>query len=371
MGGYPVGHLAGGKEEAYQALAERLSRFPVGVVINDTLMEILQLLYTKDEADAGSKFPLKPRPLAEIAGLIGMPAEKAGKFLNGMAEKGLVTDISRKGTTYYMLNPIVVGFFEFSLMRNDRANLRELSSLFERYLHDRSVVKEIFGADTKMFRSLVYENYIPELVQTEVLSYEKAERVIRESGGGGLSICACRHKSYHLGKPCSYPMEDVCTSLGRPAEWVLRHGFARKASVDDLLKNLERTYKLGLVLTCDNVIDEPAYICHCCGCCCGVLQSIRDYEVHSIQPSNFMPQIDPDTCLSCDACIEACHINALKESGGENPVLDCEICIGCGVCASVCPGGAIQMVRQEQLHTPPQNKITQMINIALERNRFS
>ncbi len=365
-----MGHLAGGKEKTYRALAERLSRFPVGVVINDTLMEILQLLYTESEAAVGSKFPMKPRPLAEIAELTGMPEDKTAAVLNDMAGKGLVVDIPRKGTTYYMLNPIVVGFFEFSLMRADGASVRELSKLYEQYFHDKDLVEEVFGSDTKMFRSLVYERYIPELVQTEVLDYEKAEAVIRESGGGGLSLCACRHKNYHLGKPCHYPMEDICTSLGRPAEWLLRRGLARKASVDDLLANLERSYKLGLVLTCDNVIDEPAYICHCCGCCCGVLQAIKNHQVSSVQPSSFRPQIDPGSCLSCDACVDACHINALKASEAAEPILDHEICIGCGVCASVCPSEALQMVRQESINTPPQNKIAQLNNIALERNRF-
>lgn len=365
-----MGHLAGGKEEAYHALADRLSRFPVGVVINDTLMEILKLLYTEKEAAVGSRFPIKPRPLAEVAALIGMTEEKTAAVLNNMADKGLVTDIPRKGTTYYMLNPIVVGFFEFTLMRNDRAYLRELATLFDKYIHDKAVAKEIFGSDTKMFRALIYERYIPELVQTEVLDYEKAEAVIRESGGGGLSICACRHKNHHLEKPCRYPMEDICTSLGRPSEWLLRRGLARKASVDDLLKNLERSYKLGLVLTCDNVIDEPAYICHCCGCCCGVLQSINDYQVSSVQPSNFSPQIDPHACLSCDACVDACHINALKSTETAEPVIDYEVCIGCGVCAAACPSEALQMVRRDSIYSPPENKLNQLINIALERNRL-
>jgi len=365
-----LGHLAGGKDEAYEALAERLTRFPVGVVVNETLMEILKLLYTESEAALGSKFPIKPRPLAEIAELIGIPEDKTTAVLNDMADKGLVTDIPRKGTTYYMLNPIVVGFFEFTLMRNDRANLLELSTLFDLYLRDKSVAEEIFGSDTKMFRALVYERYIPELVQTEVLDYEKAETVIRESGGGGLSICACRHKNYHLGKSCRYPMEDICTSLGRPSEWLLRRGLARKASVDDLLKNLERSYKLGLVLTCDNVINEPAYICHCCGCCCGVLKSIKDHQVHSVQPSSFIPQIDPDSCLNCDACVDACHINALKATEAAEPILDKETCIGCGVCASVCPSEALEMVRQGSIYNPPENKLSQLINIAVERNRL-
>jgi len=365
-----LGHLAGGKEEAYQALAERLSRFPVGVVINDTLMSILKLLYEENEAAVGSKFPLKPRPLAEIADLAGMNQEKASALLNNMAEKGLVVDIPRKGTTYYMLSPVVVGFFEYSLMRADGVNIRELSSLYEQYFKDKSVVEEIFGADTRMFRALIYEKYIPELVQTEVLDYEKAEAVIRDSGGGGLSLCACRHKNYHLGKPCKYPMEDICTSLGRPAEWLLRHGFARQASVDELLQNLERSHRLGLVITCDNVIDEPAYLCHCCGCCCGPLQAIKEHRVCAVQPSNFLPEIDPDACLGCDSCVDACHLDALKASPAAEPVLKKELCVGCGVCASVCPSGALQMARLEDSYTPPQNKMAQLINIAIERNRF-
>lgn len=365
-----MGHLAGGKEEAYEALAQRLSRFPVGVVINDTLMEILKLLYTEGEAQVGSKFPIKPRPLAEIADLAGLREKEATAVLEGMAEKGLVVDIPRKDTTYYMLSPVVVGFFEYSMMRADGANVRELSHLYEDYFKDKAVMEEIFGTDTAMFRALIYEQYIPELVSTEVLDFEKAETVIRSSGGGGLSICACRHKNYHLGQTCRYPMEDICTSLGRPAEWLVRHGFARRASVDELLANLERSYKLGLVLTCDNVIDEPAYICHCCGCCCGPLKSIKEHGIGGVQPSNFIVQIDPESCLSCDACVDTCHINALEASKAAEPVLKSEICIGCGVCASVCPSDALKMVRKDQVYTPPQNKMGQLINIAVERGRF-
>ncbi len=364
-----MGHLSAGKDEAYRALAERLSRFPVGVVINETLMEILKLLYRDDEAFVGSKFPIKPRPLAEIAETVGIPEKKLVPVLDNMAAKGLVVDIPRKNTTYYMLSPVVVGFFEYSLMRADGANLSELAELYNRYFKDREVAEEIFGTDPKMFRALVYENYIPELVQTEVLDYEKASAVIREAGGGGLSICACRHKNYHLGKACPYPMEDICTSLGRPAEWLIKQGFARRASVADLLRNLERSYRLGLVLTCDNVIDEPAYICHCCGCCCGPLQAIKEYGVSSIQPAGFLPRIDAESCLNCESCVDACHVGALESSTGE-PVLKKEICIGCGVCASACPSDALQMVRQIDIPAPPRNKPAQLTEIAVNRKRF-
>ena len=366
-----MGHLSGGKEEAYQALAERLSRFPVGVVINDTLMEILKLLYSEHEANLGSKFPLKPRPLETIRDITGMADKELTALLEVMAEKGLVVDIPRKGTTYYMLSPVVVGFFEYSLMRTGGANIKELSALFEKYFQEQGVAEEIFGSDPKMFRTLVYEHYIPELVQTEVLDYEKAEAVIRSSGGGSLSICACRHKASHLGNPCRYPMDDICTSLGRPSQWLIRRGFAREATTDQLLHNLERSYKLGLVLTCDNVIDEPAYICHCCGCCCGPLQAIKNHGVQGVQPSNFIPSLDPDKCLGCEACIDLCHIEALKSSPEAELLLDRDLCIGCGVCAAACQEGALKMVQRETTYTPPQNKMAQLINIAIERNRLS
>jgi len=365
-----LGHLSGGKEEAYRALADRLSRFPVGVVINDTLMEILKLLYTDEEAETGSKFPLKPRPFAKIKELTGMEESKLSNLLENMARKGLVVDIPRKGTTYYMLSPVVVGFFEYSLMRTDGANVRELSALYEQYFQDRNVVEEIFGTEPKMFRALVYEHYIPELIQTEVLDFEKAEAVIRTSGGGGLSVCACRHKASHTGHACRFPLEDVCTSLGRPADWLLRRGFARKASVDDLLKNLERSYKLGLVLTCDNVINEPAYICHCCGCCCGPLRAISEHGIMGIQPSNFIPSIDPEKCTGCETCIDLCHIGALEASPAVEPALNRNKCIGCGVCATSCPGEALSMARRESINSPPDNKLAQLITIALERQRY-
>jgi Pyruvate/2-oxoacid:ferredoxin oxidoreductase delta subunit len=365
-----VGHLSNSKDEVYGALAERLNRNPVGAVVNETLISILQLLYTETEASIGSKFPIMPMPLAKLVELTGMKEKELAGILDGMAARGLVIDMPRKGVTYYLLSPMVVGFFEYSFMRAGEANTRELAQLFERYFRDAAVVEEIFGAPTKMFKALVYERYIPALVESEVLSYERASEIIRASGGGSLSLCACRHKAHHLGKTCRFPMEDICTSLGRAGEWVARRGFGRAASVDDLLRNLERSYELGLVLIGDNVISEPAYICHCCGCCCGVLNATKKYEIISVHPSNYIPVADAAACLGCEACAGSCQIEAIAMNDAGQPVINEEICLGCGVCAAACPNGAMRMERRADPHTPPQNKMEQMVRIAAERNRF-
>lgn len=95
-----MGHLGDAKEAVYMALAERLSKIPVGTPINETLMEILHRLYTESEAMAGSKFPFVPMKLDAIAGITGMKEEALAKTLDGMAVKGLVMDLPTPDGTY-------------------------------------------------------------------------------------------------------------------------------------------------------------------------------------------------------------------------------------------------------------------------------
>ncbi len=124
------------------------------------------------------------------------------------------------------------------------------------------------------------------------------------------------------------------------------------------------------MLACDNVIDEPAYIYHCWGCCCGLLKSIKENGISAVEPSNFMLQIDSEKCLGCNACVDICHVSALESSEAVEPALKREVCICCGACVSVCPGDALRVVCRDEISTPPQNKMAQMINIAVERGRF-
>lgn len=369
-----MGHIVNAKEEVYRALAERLNKNPVGAPVNEALMEILHRLYTTAEAEVGSKFPLLPMPLEKIADATGIAADKLSGILENMAQKGLVIDIPRRGGTLYLLAPMVIGFFEYTFMRvREDLNMREMAELFERYFAQDEVRQEFFGGETKMFKTLVYESLIPAVVETEVLSYEKASEIIRQSGGGSLGMCSCRHKAHHLGKACDAPWEDVCTSLGSAAQWLVYRGLAKPASVDDLLRVLDRTEKAGLVHLGDNVMNKPAYICHCCGCCCQVLRAINATGGQGVHPSNFIPAVVAENCVGCGTCAEACHINAITmqagEDGNELPVIDREKCIGCGVCAAACPGEALQMERRSVLHVPPANKKEQFMRMMAEKGR--
>jgi len=370
-----VGHIANAKEEVYRALAERLSKNPVGVSVNDTLMNILHRLYTESEAQVAGNFPMTPVTLERIATITGIKENKLKEILDSMAGKGLVLDIPRRNTVYYMLAPMVVGFFEYTFMRTrEEVNMKELAELFEAYFQDPGAMAELSGGDTKIFRTLVYENLISAAVETEVLSYERASELIRHSGGGALSMCSCRHKASHMGKACNAPL-DVCTSLGKTAsEWLVRRGLGRHATVDELLRVLDQTERIGLVHLCDNVFNKPAYICHCCGCCCTLLRATRESGKKMAHPSNFMPELDIKRCINCGACVDSCHVRAITMrdagNGEERPAVDRELCLGCGVCVPACPNGSLTMTRRPVLYVPPKSGMEKIALIAREKGRF-
>jgi len=370
-----LGHITNAKEEIYHALAERLSKTPEGAPINEDLMAILHRLYTESEALVGGKFSSIPMTLDKIAAITGIEENDLKVILDGMSDKGLVLDIPRKDSFYYMLAPMLVGFFEYTFMRTgDHASLKELAELFETYFHSEGVMKEIAGLDTKIMRTLIYESIIPLAVETEVLDYEKATEIIRQSGGGAITMCACRHEASHLGNACDAPVE-VCMSLGRAAEWIVRKGLGKPATVEDLLGVLARTQELGLVHLCDNVMNKPTYICNCCGCCCKVLRGINEQQVFATQTSNFIPSIELESCISCGICADRCQIHAItmtdQENGREVPVLNNERCIGCGACASAsaCPSGSLTMSRRSVLNVPPADGREKLRRMAMEKGR--
>lgn len=368
-----MGHLIDAKEQLYQALAMRLNKNPVGAPVNETLMAILHRLYTETEAMVASKLPLRPLTLIRIVKITGIEQDRLAPILHGMADKGLLLDLPRKDTTYYVLAPMVIGFFEYTFMRvRDNVNMKELAELFEQYFNAPGVREEFAGGETKLFRTMVYEKLIPAVVETEVLNFERASEVISQSGGGALSMCSCRHKASHLGKACGAPVA-VCMSLGFAARWVISHNLGQPATVNELLEVLEQTEKAGLVHLGDNVLNDPAYICHCCGCCCQALRAINESGRLFTHPSNFIPSLDQDNCTGCGACADSCNILAItrqKNGDSEVPVVNDELCIGCGVCANVCPCGALTMNRRKAIAMPPVNKSEQLKRIGVEKGRY-
>ncbi len=131
-----MGHLLSTKSSLVP-LIDRLNRYPIGLVDSAKLREILDLLFDEREAFVASRFPLMEATLEELCKATGIPAAELDAILESMANKGLVMDLPYAGTTYYLLMPGLIGFMEFTFMRQ-RGDLpvERLARLMTEYLHE-------------------------------------------------------------------------------------------------------------------------------------------------------------------------------------------------------------------------------------------
>ncbi len=360
-------------------LIDRLNRYPVGLVDNEKLREILSLLFEEKEAHVASRFPLAETTLPELSRRTGIPPGELSPILEGMADKGLIIDMPFEGTTYYLLLPGLIGFFEFTFMKR-RADLpmARLASLMEEYLGDRAQAKEMFGGKTPLVRSLAYEERIP--VSSETTTYERAREIVKEAGYGAVQICYCRHKKEHVGKTCKKgaPVEGTCISLGAGARFLARRGFAQERSVDELLAVLDQARELRLTHVTDNVRNRPSFICNCCGCCCEIMHGVQMGFHNGVGRTGYSAVIDPARCEYCGDCFKACNVKAIGPPKGvrfapgqdRHAAVRGEICLGCGACISACGKGALSLVPADNREVPPSNGKELRVRMLKERGKL-
>jgi NAD-dependent dihydropyrimidine dehydrogenase PreA subunit len=208
---------------------------------------------------------------------------------------------------------------------------------------------------------------------TQILDHERATHIVKEAKAWAVSLCYCRHIQEHEGKACGKPME-VCTTLNSAADYVIRHGLGRKISKEEALDIFARTREEGLVHIGDNVKRRPAYVCHCCGCCCAMLSAINRFKMFdAVVTSPFEATVDPGKCNGCGMCAKKCPVSALRIEGegkGKKAALDPAICLGCGVCKPVCARGSLSMAARKERVIVPETAWQRAVVMAIERGKF-
>ena len=94
--------------------------------------------------------------------------------------------------------------------------------------------------------------WCPSKGQKRSPNFDEAAEHIKIAGRGSLGKCYCRHETWRLGKNCSAPIDDICISFGAASDFLAEQGFAKRASVEELLDTLKRAEDSGLVHVGDN-----------------------------------------------------------------------------------------------------------------------
>ena len=368
-----MGHLISSKSHLIP-LIDRLNRYPVGLVDNEKLREILALLFSEEEAFIESCFPLAETTYEELVVLTGISADELHPKLEQMADKGLVMDLPYGNTVYWLLMPGLIGFFEFTFMKK-RTDLpmAEVARLMHEYLHEvrPGQAEEFFGSPTQLTRALAYEDKIP--VSSTVTSWEDARQIVREAKFGAAGMCYCRHQREHLGETCAKdaPVEGICIALGSGARFLARRGFMEEKSTDELLAILDTARSFNLTHVTDNIREKPSFICNCCSCCCELMAGIQSGFPDGLAKTPFLAAVDKEACTLCGKCFKVCNAACIVPVKAERTAQVAEkVCLGCGACIDSCPENALRLVERSKRPQPPRNKGFMFARILKEKKRL-
>jgi ferredoxin len=365
-------------KQGYTELVDRLNRFPQGAPPSDTLLRILQILFSEREAQLVALLPIKPFTAKKAAQIWKMDLTEARNVLDELSSRAILVDVEQNGETVYTLPPPMAGFFEFSMMRlRGDVDQKVLGELFYQYMNvEEEFIRTLFvNGETQLGRVFVHEPALSTDNVLHVLDYERASEVIQTATHRGIGVCYCRHKMEHVGKNCDAPM-DICMTFNTTADSLTRHGYARLVDVSEGMDLLQKAYDNNLVQFGENVRERVNFICNCCGCCCEALIAARKFGIlNPVHTTNFLPVIDQDECTGCGKCVTACPVEAMTLVSANDPhhpnrkmaKLDEEICLGCGVCVRTCAQNGLSLQSRPERVITPLNSTHRVVMMAIER----
>ena len=365
-----MGHVV--SKDLYHQVGKKLDGLEYRSPMNEHLYGILKEIFTPTEAEVFCRMPYSMSTKSRISRIMKMDEGELETILSKMSSKGLVIDLYVNGENQYMPSPMLIGIFEFTMMRTGGdVDFKRLSKLFHGYFEDLFRANLNNAEMVTPIRALPHEQAIHNGQYTEILDYEKARSIVEQSSKFAIGLCSCRHEKLHLDeKKCDLKLE-TCSTYGIAAESFIRNNLAKEVSKTEALENIAHSVENRLVIMADNVKTNVCFTCHCCSCCCNALAGISRFGyANCVVTSNFLAHIDTAKCDLCGICVDACPVDAIKtekDDGMDKPQIDTDFCLGCGVCSFSCGTGALHLVKREKRVLHPENTFERILLQCLER----
>jgi ferredoxin len=345
-------------DQIYVNLQQHLDRQAVGFPASRSRVElkVLHHIFTPAEAEIATCLDYKPEPLETIypraRHLVASPAELA-RVLDGILKKGGLEARKANGHLLYCNSPLVVGMYELQTERLTPEFIRD----FKAYTSEKRFGIEFLGTKLPQMRTIPIARSIHP--QHLVSTFDEATLLLEQAGGPFVIVeCICRKKKRMSGEACQMTdRRETCLGIGSIAETVLLSGSGREIDRAEALAIIEANQNDGLILQPSNT-EQAAFICSCCGCCCGMLQMHHSLpRPVDFWASNYFARVDAARCNGCGICTRRCQARALTVPCKKQPArVDLNRCLGCGHCIAACPQDAMALVKKVAEVRPPKTR---------------
>jgi len=327
-----------------------------------TDIQILKMLITPEDANIAIHLGRFPEPLTKIHGRltksdISISLNELEDILDGLANNGVIRrgpklPDGRKDEKSYAMTQWLVGMFELQLGRMTK-EFAELANkynheTFYKVMHRKDIPPQLHTIPVE--KSLTPEHYVS--------TYDSVRDIINNQVNKiAIGECICRAEHDLLDDPCkASDIRSCCVTFTSGAESSNTNGTGKELSKEEFFALLDTYQKEGFVLQPQN-IQNPGFICVCCGCCCAVLTMAKQFpRPAEYYFSNFYAQSDLELCNGCETCLERCQMDAITMVD-DRATVDLDRCIGCGNCVATCEADAMQLFKRDEEIVPPKDVV--------------
>lgn len=276
---------------------------------------------TDDQATVLLAMPLMQPTFAENVALdTGFSVEKSLEILRELADIGVISAVEKFGMEVFLLLVFAPGTFEFMLVNEKFCDEHpEVPRAFYGHsVSSYSTVQHTFPMGTGVMRAVPVEKAIP--LDAENTDLDRVSYYLeRNKNHIAILPCQCRRVRRYMGEGAgdlegSADLETgMCIFLGAGADMHIANGRGMKITLEEAMEKIEYFDKIGCVHQITTLSNgNSVAICNCMPNTCLALGSTQYFNSPDASRSNYVAEVDTESCVACGRCVEYCANTALK-----------------------------------------------------------